>query len=205
MRLQARVDASAFRAPPDAREVRPSPDGRQLVFAYGNFPRSRVAVSNVDGTQMRDMSDAQRGAFNPTWSPDGQRVAFTTLDSAFRAQVAIVDTDGKNYRVVASLDTAEGFAQWPAWSPDGKRLAVQAGKYNREKPAENTGHIWIVDVDSGKATKLGAHDRSYLDETPSWFPDGKRIAFQSDRTGVMHVWVMNADGTGAYQVTSWSP
>lgn len=152
MRLQARVDASAFRARPDAREVRPSPDGRQLVFAYGNFPRSRVAVSNVDGTQMRDMSDAQRGAFNPTWSPDGQRVAFTTLDSAFRAQVAIVDTDGKNYRVVASLDTAEGFAQWPAW-----------------------------------------------------FPDGKRIAFQSDRTGVMHVWVMNADGTGAYQVTSWSP
>jgi Tol biopolymer transport system component len=62
-----------------------------------------------------------------------------------------------------------------------------------------------VDVATGKATKVAAHDRPYLDETPSWFPDGKRIAFQSDRTGVMQIWVMNADGSDVRQVTSWRP
>jgi len=35
----------------------------------------------------------------------------------------------------------------------------------------------------------------------SWFPDEQRIAFQSDRSGRMEIWVMNADGSGATQVT----
>jgi len=56
-------------------------------------------------------------------------------------------------------------------------------------------------VKSGAVTRLNPHTTPYLDETPSWFPDGKRIAFQSDRSGRMEVWVMNADGTGAVQVT----
>jgi TolB protein len=58
-----------------------------------------------------------------------------------------------------------------------------------------------VDVASGAATKLGAHDTPYHDEVPAWFPDGKRIAFQSDRTGRVEVWVMGVDGGGQRQVT----
>jgi TolB protein len=56
-------------------------------------------------------------------------------------------------------------------------------------------------VKSGAATRLNPHASPYLDETPSWFPDGKRIAFQSDRSGRMEIWVMNTDGSGATQVT----
>ena len=81
------------------------------------------------------------------------------------------------------------------------RLAIQSGKYNRNAPAENTAHIWIIDLKSGAATRLSTHTTPYLDETPSWFPDGKRIAFQSDRSGRMEVWVMNSDGSGARQIT----
>ena len=62
-------------------------------------------------------------------------------------------------------------------------------------------HVWLVDANTGAARKLAPHDRAYLDETPAFFPDGKRIAFQSDRTGRMEIWVMNVDGTGAKQVT----
>jgi TolB protein len=79
-------------------------------------------------------------------------------------------------------------------------LAIQSGKYSRNA-TENIAHIWIVEVKSGAVNRLNPHTTPYLDETPSWFPDGKRIAFQSDRSGRMEVWVMNADGTGSKQVT----
>jgi Tol biopolymer transport system component len=49
------------------------------------------------------------------------------------------------------------------------------------------------------------HRRCLLDETPAWLPDGKRIAFQSTRSGVMEVWIMNADGTNARSVTPFHP
>jgi TolB protein len=82
------------------------------------------------------------------------------------------------------------------WSPDGHQLAIQV---NRLK--EHDAHIWIIDADTGDAHKLAAHDQPYLDETPAWFPDSKRIAFQSNRSGKMEVWVMNADGSGSRQIT----
>ena len=54
---------------------------------------------------------------------------------------------------------------------------------------------------SGNVHKLAPHTERYLDETPAWFPDAKRLAFQSNRTGRMEIWVMNADGTVPRQVT----
>jgi TolB protein len=72
---------------------------------------------------------------------------------------------------------------------------VQGG--NRGVPA----HIWIVDAETGAARKLAAHVEPYDDEVPAWFPDGKRIVFQSTRTGRMELWVMNADGSEPRQLT----
>jgi TolB protein len=63
----------------------------------------------------------------------------------------------------------------------------------------------VVDVATGEARKLAAHTEPYLDEVPSWFPDGSRITFQSNRSGRVDVWVMNADGSGARQLTGTRP
>jgi Tol biopolymer transport system component len=112
-----------------------------------------------------------------------------------------MNADGRGERQLTHFAPADGRPQWPSWSPEGRRLAIQSGVHQRDRPQDNTAHIWIVDVATGAATRLAAHDKPYLDETPSWFPDGSRIAFQSDRTGRMEIWVMNADGTAARQVT----
>jgi len=111
-----------------------------------------------------------------------------------------MNADGSEAKLVTQLPTSEGRSMRPAWSPDGTRIAFQVSKVDVD-PSIHISHIYVLDVASGALTKLAAHERTYLDEAPAWFPDGKHIVFQSDRTGTMQLWVMNADGTGARQLT----
>jgi thiosulfate/3-mercaptopyruvate sulfurtransferase len=188
--------AEAIGTRTDQREHRPSPDGKKLLYSYGPFQTAKTAVSDLDGSNARDVTDGSVITFNAAWSPDGRQIAYTTMGPARVLQIGVMSADGSGARTITNFTADDGSPQWPSWSPDAKLLAVQSGKYDRNNQANNTAHIWIIEVATGKATKLAAHDRPYLDETPSFFPDGKRIAFQSDRTGVMQIWVMNVDGRG---------
>jgi TolB protein len=116
-------------------------------------------------------------------------------------QIWVMDVDGGEARQVTHFTKEQGNPQCPAWSADGKKLAVQSSVPVAEGSEKHTGNIWVVELASGAATRLAEHAAVYLDELPSWFPDGKRIAFQSDRTGRWELWVMNADGTGVRQLT----
>jgi Tol biopolymer transport system component len=178
-----------------------SPDGKKLIYSKGKYPSMRIAESALDGSDERELSKTPSAQFNAVYSPDQTLIAFARADSTRQLQIWVMNADGSGERQLTQFTAEDGSPQWPSWTSDGARLAIQSGKYSRNAPAENTAHIWVIDVKSGAATKLNAHSTPYLDETPSWFPDGKRIAFQSDRTGRMEIWVMNADGSGAVQVT----
>ena len=174
-----------------------SPDGKRLVYMAGTWTATKLMVSALDGSNAKQINDGSSIAWNNHWSPDGKRIAFTGRnDPKGELAVFVMNADGSSRHQVTHVPAEEGGAQWPVWSPNGRQLAIQVNS----RTQENTAHIWIVDVSTGAAHKLAAHT-AYLDETPSWFPDGKRLAFQSNRTGRMEVWVMNADGTGARQIT----
>jgi Tol biopolymer transport system component len=184
-----------------AKTIAASPDGKRIVRTVGEWTRNRIVVSAMDGNGATAITDSTAGYFNLAWSPDQRRLAVTRIDSTRDLQVWVMDTDGGHARALTHFGKGDGRPQWPAWSPDGKRVAIQSGVYNREKPETSDAYIWVIDVASGKATRLTTHEKPRLDETPSWFPDGRRIAFQSDRRGRMGIWVMNADGTHERQVT----
>ena len=178
-----------------------SPDGKKLIYSSGQFPSMDLVEAALDGSNVRKLSKVPSASFNAVYSPDQKLIAFARADSTRQLQVWVMNADGSGERQLTRFSAEDGSPQWPAWSADGTKLAIQSGRYNRQTPTENTAHIWVIEVKSGAATRLNPHNTPYLDETPSWFPDGKRIAFQSDRSGRMEVWVMNADGTGAVQVT----
>jgi len=184
-----------------AKTICASPDGRRVAWTVGEWTRNRILVGAADGSGATAITDSSAGYFNIAWAPDGRQIAVTRIDSTRDLQVWVMNVDGSRARALTHFPKSDGRPQWPAWSPDGKAIAVQAGTYNREKPELNDAYIWVIDVASGKPTRLTTHGKPRLDETPSWFPDGRQIAFQSDRTGRMEIWVMNADGTHERQVT----
>ena len=179
-----------------------SPDAKQLLYMAGTWTATRLMVSALDGTNAKQITDGSSIAWNNHWSPDGKLIAFTGRnDPKGELAVFVMNVDGSSPRQVTHIPPEEGGAQWPVWSPDGRLLAIQVNS----RAQKNSAHIWIIDLATGEAQKLATHTEAYLDETPFWFPDGKRLAFQSNRTGKMEVWLMNADGSGARQVTGHRP
>jgi TolB protein len=181
-----------------ARGATMTADMKSLYASSGKWPNLGLVHIPIGTHQMHHITQKPGAYFNIAIGPD-ERLAFTHADSGMRMQLWTIKSG--ELQPITHIAAEEGSPQWPSWSPDGKSIALQVGKYNQKEPASNTSHVWLVDAGTGAARKLAPHDRAYLDETPAYFPDGKRIAFQSDRTGRMEIWIMNVDGTGARQVT----
>jgi Tol biopolymer transport system component len=173
-------------------------DMKGLYASSGKWPNLGLVHIPLGTHQVHHITERPGAYFNIAIGPD-ERLAFTHADSGVHMQVWTIKSG--ELQPITHIAAEEGSPQWPSWSPDGKSVAVQVGKYDQKNPASNTSHVWLVDAGTGAARKLAPHDRAYLDETPAYFPDGKRIAFQSDRTGRMEIWLMNVDGTDARQVT----
>ena len=185
------------RARVPGRAARLSPDGRRVLYARGSWTAVELYAAERDGSAPRRLNDGASVAWNPEWSPDGTRVAFTGREESGNLQIFVVPVDGAQPpRQLTHLGVDEGRAQGPAWSPDGREIAFFAGG-----PTPHVSHLWIADAASGQARRVGAVHGAHLDEVPGWFPDGKRLAFQSDRSGTMQIWVCGRDGSSPRQVT----
>jgi Tol biopolymer transport system component len=175
-----------------------APDGHHIVFGGGlSWTTTQFTVADIADGNLRNsrlVNDGKSIAWNAKWSPTGKTIAFTGRDSGV-LQVCLVDEDGSNRRQLTHNSSGNGNAQVPSWSRDGEWIAYQV---NRE------GHgarIWVIRRDGSDARPVGSDGEHYLDETPTWFPDGGRLAFQSDRSGRMEIWTINLDGSGLRQVT----
>ena len=172
-----------------------SPDRRRLVVSAGTWPIMHLEVVDVVTGVRRPLTSAGRGFdYGARWSPDGRQVAYVAVDTATReGRIVIADADGANAR---TLVAGRGVEQ-PAWSRDGRWIAYQRSGGRDTHDAT----IHVVAAAGGEPRLLTPHERAYLDETPSWFPDGRRLAIQSDRDGRMEVYVIRVDGGGAVRLT----
>ena len=130
----------------------------------------------------------------PTWSPDGQRIAFVSTYGAAggdrQSRVHTMAADGTDLHTI-ELPTYMHAEFPPRWSPDGSRLAFVVIEH------DNYG-IYTVQANGTGLERL-AEARS----SPAWSPDGTRLAFaQANRDGDLHVHTMAADGTDVRQVSS---
>lgn len=167
-----------------------SPDGRLIAFASRRGPSFDLYVMNADGTGTRQLTSTRANDGHPTWSPDGERIAFQRGDPS---RLYVMAADGSGQRRLTDDVATE--AQ-PAWSPDGEWIA-----YVRKAPGTEIREVWLVRPDGSERrplTKLQA-----IADGPAWSPDGRWIAFASDdRDGRLEIYAIGVDGEGLRRLTT---
>lgn len=160
----------------------------KIVFVSNRGGSDDVYLMDVDGGNVRQLTDDSAAEHGATISPDGTEVAYESAGDIFVKPV--VATAAQPATQVTSTIEAEGR---PAWSPDGSRLAF-GRKYVTKRATD--WDIVIREVAAGTETRV-AHTGDDVD--PDWSPSGT-IVFSSSAT-TTNLWTMAGDGTNLTQLT----
>jgi serine/threonine protein kinase/Tol biopolymer transport system component len=195
--------------------IQPTPTqvggGQWIAFASDRSGTVQVWIMDASDPETRQqMTEAQGGACQPAWSPDGTQIAFTspcngpsvyypgaTIKIVRLADKTVVDLPAKTPGVAGIFD--------PAWSPDGETLLYTAIL------GENS-QIWSIGLKDHKIRVLA--DRGIKNAQPAWSRDGKYIAFIStDDRNRDALWYMQSNGqsqellasSGKFSKPVWLP
>ncbi|MBY0230608.1 MAG: S9 family peptidase [Gemmataceae bacterium] len=128
------------------------------------------------------------------------RVLLLSFAFLMLAAVPAVAADKKRAMKLDDLFKLKRVAD-PHLSPDGKWVAYSVATVDLEKNG-STSALWIAPAGEGEAKQLTTGDKK--DGRPRWSPDGKRLLFQSNRSGSQQLWVIEVDGGEARQLTTIS-
>jgi Tol biopolymer transport system component len=190
-------------------------NGRIAVGVRANGA-ANIFTLRADGSGMRQLTTGPGFKLCPSYSPDGQTIAYcATAGDAF--EIWTMKQNGKKQRQLTHLG---GFATFPDFSPDASKIAF-AGTEGEDP----NGEIYTVNARTGGSlhalTSCATFAPGCFNDLPVWSPDGTKIAFihadDSNDDGAINqqVWVMDSDGQHQHPLTSsavphdqvpdWSP
>jgi Tol biopolymer transport system component len=193
--------------------VRPrwSPDGGRIVFQNIERTRFDVRIADLSGGPPIWITNDHFLDLDPIWAPDGRSVYFSSARSGglnvWRMEVG---PDGRPVGRMQQLTSGAGQDVQLAIAPQGDRLAFAELKQNAD--------LWLLPVAVASGEPLGPAREVIAttreDSRGAWSPDGRRIAFNSDRSGSMNIWIHDLETGGTRQLTTgfggdfqpnWSP
>ena len=165
-----------------------SPDGTRIAFVSNRSGNPEIFVMNRDGSDVRQLTSHPGIDSTPTWSPTGNQLAFTS-DRGGTPQIYVVSDEGLNLRRL----TYESYCDRPTWSP---------APYNEIAYTSRSGpgfDIKVLDLATGETRAITFGQGS--NESPSYAPNGRHLAFTSTREGKSQIFTIGRDGRGLRRVT----
>jgi Tol biopolymer transport system component len=215
-----------------------SPDGKKIVYSAPGCVepdgwKEDIYIINIDGSGLVKLTEDPERDINPSWSPDGKKIAFASKrDGIFN--IYVMNADGSNQTRLTVFNALQ-----PAWSPDGKKIAfillgdvyvMNADGSNQTRLTNSRTQkgypawlpdgkkiafvldkdLYLIDANGRNLIRLTYNGAISDFRRPiAWSPDGRKIAFTSNCEGSDQIYVMNADGTNQIKLTkegrNWSP
>jgi len=164
---------------------------------------AQLYLSKADGSGEHALLTSGTYDYNPSWSPKGDWIAFTSERNG-SADLYRVHPDGKG---LERLTADPSYDDQAAFSPDEKQIVFVSTR------AAGFANLWVLDIATRKARVLTSGHGG--DFRPAWSPDGKWIAFSSDRDSnlpdakgrwerlhIAGIYVTHPDGTGLKRLTA---
>ena len=210
----AQVDVTRTPAVQPTQKPTLSADARNLtgniVYVSNRSGSYELYVTSPDGSDTRALSYVDDPAvinWSPSISPNGTQIAYVanSRENEQVYDIYVMGIDGSNPQRINDLKMKIYCIEW---SPDATKFVLCAEHLGESDLLD----IYTINVDGTELLNL-TNNPAY-DSNPSWSPDGKFIAFHSDRAktndALSHVYVMKADGSDVRQLTpghsaSWSP
>ena len=177
-----------------------SPDGKKVAFSVERAGNSDIYLMDLSTRVAVRLTTDPAIDTSPSFSPDGKQLVFNS-DRGGSPQLYIMRADGTG---VKRLSYAQGRYMTPVWSPRGDFIAFT-------KQAGGEFHIGVMRPDGSDERLLTS---SYLDEGPSWAPNGRVLMFTRETMGGnSKLWTVDLSGrgerpapyTGSGSDPAWSP
>jgi Tol biopolymer transport system component len=195
----------------DLEAIVPSPDGKRLLVARFEEPGKALTAGlwlmDVDGRHERRLlgTEDEQIDFPGSWSPDGGTIAFTRCHFRLPGEGGMIENTCAVYTVSpdgSGRRRLTGRSREPAYSPDGRLISFVSDRDENgivttgSDEAEFANELYVMDADGSNVRRL-TESESLDEETPSWSPDGSRIAYarEGPASFEQQLMVVSADGT----------
>ena len=167
-----------------ARRANATSPGLDGLIIYRTGGGQLMTMTPDGGNQTPFPQGGTTIAMLPSWSPQGDRVAWAAASPKRALDVWVANADGSGLRNLTPTSSAGD--RFPTWSPDETRFAFMS---TRSKGIE----IWTMNADGSSPLQL-TNNVNIEDCCPDWSPAANRIAFESNRDGKFEIYTMDPNG-----------
>ena len=178
----------------------PGHNGRISFYRFDTLTGDQgLYTANPDGSHVVRVTDVP--TFCTEWSPDGTRIAVTTVEPDGTSKIETMNPDGSGVKILTA-------AECPSWSSDQSKIVFDFSPIIDPNTPGFATHLYLMNADGTNVQPLMSPSDQGFDVEPRWQPRGDLITFARIRkwtTGIQQeaVFVVRTDGTGLRQLTSW--